>query len=183
MAVTLAILVKDQAGVLSRIANSFSRRGYNIASIAAGLTQDPDVTRITVKLDVDHDQVPLVIRQLYKQPDVLMVKELLKAESFARELMLVKVKADAGVRSEIVTIVDIFRAGIVDVSFGTVTIQITGVSSKLDAFIEMLRPYKLMELVRTGNIAISRGDSMLNVRMVDATVDLDALAAEDDEDD
>ncbi len=166
MAATLALLVKDQSGVLARIANAFSRRGYNIASIAAGTTQDPDITRITVCLEVDEEQVPLIIRQLYKQMDVLMVRELPEAESFARELMLIKVKADAEVRSQIVTIVDIFRGGIVDVSAETVTVQITGDSGKLEALVGMLAPYGIMELVRTGVVAISRGPQMLDVTEV-----------------
>lgn len=163
MAATLALLVRDQSGVLARIANAFSRRGYNIASIAAGLTQDPDITRITVVLEVDKEQVPLIIRQLYKQMDVLMVQELPDEDSFGRELMLVKVKADAALRSEIVTIVDIFRGGIVDVSAETVTLQVTGNTGKLEAILQMLAPYEVMELVRTGMVAISRGEHFLDV--------------------
>ncbi len=166
MASNLALLVKNQAGVLSRISNSFSRRGYNIASIAAGSTQDPDVTRITVQLDIDPDQVELVINQLYKQPDVLMVKELPPEESFVRELALVKVEADSSLRQEIVTIVDIFRGGIVDVSSGTITVQITGAGGKLEAFVEMLKPYHIMEIVRTGLIAIGRGQNQLDIQLV-----------------
>ncbi len=180
MSCNLALLVKNQAGVLSRVSNAFSRRGYNIASIAAGLTQDPDVTRITVQVDVDPDQVPLVINQLYKQADVLMAKELPADESFVRELSLVKVQADASIRSEIITIVDIFRGGIVDVSADTVTVQITGTSSKLDAFLEMLRPYQVLEIVRTGIIAIERGTRALDVRLVDAEAELDADLKEEE---
>lgn len=166
MASILALLVKNQSGVLARIANAFSRRGYNIASIAAGLTEDPDITRITVCLEVDQEQVPLIIRQLYKQMDVLMVQELPADESFARELMLVKLRADAALRAEIVTITDIFRGGIVDVSATTVTLQVTGTSSKLEALLQMLAPYEVMELVRTGVIAISRGAQSLDVSLV-----------------
>lgn len=166
MAAALALLVKNRSGVLARIANAFSRRGYNIASIAAGLTQDPDITRITVCLEVEPAQVPLIIRQLYKQMDVLMVQELPENESFARELMLVKVKADAKLRAEIVTIVDIFRGSIVDVSANTVTLQVTGNTSKLEALLQMLAPYEVMELVRTGVVAISRGDHALDVKAV-----------------
>lgn len=166
MASTLALLVKNRSGVLARIANAFSRRGYNIAGIAAGHTEDPDITRITVCLEVEKEQVPLIIRQLYKQMDVLMVEELLPEESFVRELMLVKLKADAELRSEIVTIVDIFRGGIVDVSANTVTLQVTGTTSKLEALLEMLEPYEIMELVRTGVVAISRGEHALSVSRV-----------------
>ncbi len=179
MACNLALLVKNQAGVLSRISNSFSRRGYNIASIAAGSTQDPDVTRITVQLDIDQEQVELVINQLYKLPEVLMVRELPAEESFVRELALVKVRADSSLRQEIVTIVDIFRGGIVDVSSGTITVQITGAGGKLEAFVEMLKPYHIMEIVRTGLIAIDRGQNHLDIRLVDGECPAGAVAAGD----
>lgn len=159
----LSILVENQSGVLLRVANLFSRRGYNIESIAAGTTQDPDITRITVSVSCDDIQVVQLVKQLHKLPVVLRVKKLAEGTHFSRELVFIKVSGDVNTRSGVLQVVDIFRGHIIDVSPETLTIEISGNSDKINALIELLKPYGILEIVRTGLIAIERGDRILSL--------------------
>ena len=159
----LSILVENQSGVLTRISNLFSRRGFNIETLAAGGTHEPNVSRITVSLECDKQQVDQIVKQLYKLPVVLRVKHLEPDAHFSRELVFIKVACDESSRTSIIQIVDIFRGHIVDVSPVTCTIEISGQNDKLQALLELLRPYGIVEMVRTGRIAIERGERILSL--------------------
>jgi len=158
---TLSILVENHAGVLSRVAGLFSRRGFNIDSLAVGVTEDPKVSRITIVVDGDDYVVEQVTKQLNKLIDVIKIRQLHRNDSVSRELALVKVTATSETRSEIIQIVDIFRANIVDVSKDSLTIEMTGNSAKIEAFEEMLMQFGIKEIVRTGTIAIGRGSNII----------------------
>ena len=145
-----SILVENSAGVLSRVAGLFSRRGYNIDSLTVGETTDPKVSRMTVTVTGDDDVLEQIEKQLSKLIDVKEVVELPAEASVCRELVLVKVECDTTRRQEIIAISDIFRANIVDVSPESVIIELTGAQSKLNAFIELLNGFKITELARTG---------------------------------
>lgn len=155
---TLSILVENRAGVLARVASLFSRRGFNIDSLAVGTTRNPAVSRITLSVQGDEQLIDQLVKQLHKLMDVLMVRLLPPEEHFTRELLLVKVKCDAAKRMEVLQIVSIFRAHVVDVSPTTLTIEATGGADKAGAFIDMLEPYGVLEVVRAGAIAIERGE-------------------------
>ena len=160
---TLSVLVENHAGVLSRVAGLFSRRGFNIDSLAVGVTEDPNVSRITIVVDGDDYTVEQVTKQLNKLIDVIKIRQLDPADSVSRELALIKVNANSTTRSEIIQIVDIFRANIVDVSKNTLTIEMTGSTDKIAAFEEMLKQFGVKEMVRTGTIAIERGNQIIKV--------------------
>lgn len=152
----LGVLVNNHAGVLSKVSGLFARRGYNIDSLAVGTTRDPDVSRITIMTTGDEDTLEQILKQLNKLIDVVKVTDV-SSESVKRELVLVKVKAPAASRGEIIEVANIFRANIVDVSVDMMTIEATGPEDKINALIKMLSPYGILELVRTGTIAIQRG--------------------------
>ena len=152
--VTLAVLVNNEPGVLSRVAGLFTRRGYNIHSLAVGPTEDNSISRITIVVEEDEQRLEQVTKQLHKLVDVLKITDLTYEERVERELALIKVKGDK--RSEILQIVDIFRAKIVDVSPKEVMVEVTGDMEKVDAFIQMLDSYGITEIVRTGKIALAR---------------------------
>ncbi|NLY42804.1 MAG: acetolactate synthase small subunit [Clostridiaceae bacterium] len=158
---TLSVLVENHAGVLSRVAGLFSRRGFNIDSLAVGVTEDPNVSRMTIIVDGDDYTVEQVTKQLNKLIDVIKIRRLNPEESVQRELALIKVNATSATRSEIIQIVDIFRANIVDVSKNTLTIEMTGSEDKIAAFEEMLKQFGIKEMVRTGMIAIERGNKII----------------------
>jgi acetolactate synthase I/III small subunit len=162
----LAVLVENRAGVLTRVTSLFARRGYNIESLAVGTTQDAAISRITITLSCDQELVRQIIRQLYKLPDVLMVRNLNPEEHFSRELVFIKVRADASGRTQILQIVDIFRGHIIDVSPSTLTIELSGKEDKIEALRSMLEPYGILELVRTGPISIERGEKYMNVELL-----------------
>jgi acetolactate synthase-1/3 small subunit len=155
---TLSVLVENHAGVLSRVAGLFSRRGFNIDSLAVGITEDPEVSRITIVVNGDDHTVEQVSKQLNKLIDVIKVKKLDWSESVSRELALIKVEATAATRSEIMQIVEVFRANIVDISKNTLTIEASGSLDKVTALEDMLRQFGIKEIVRTGTIAIERGN-------------------------
>ena len=157
----LSILVENHSGVLSRITGLFSRRCYNIDSLSVGVTEDPEVSRITIVTIGDDLVVEQIRRQVEKLVDVIRVFELEPERSVCRELALIKISAVAAQRSEIVGIVDIFRANIIDVSNMTITIEITGEQSKIAAFLELLEPYGVKEIVRTGLTGLERGNSSI----------------------
>ncbi len=158
---TLSVLVENHAGVLSRVSGLFSRRGFNIESLAVGVTENPDISRITIVVDGDDYTIEQVGKQLNKLIDVIKIKQLDKSDSVSRELALIKVSADTTSRSEIIQIVEIFRAKIIDVSKTTVTIEISGSSDKVAALEDMLQQYGIKEIVRTGTIAIERGNKII----------------------
>ncbi|MDD2393880.1 MAG: acetolactate synthase small subunit [Eubacteriales bacterium] len=159
---TLSILVENRAGVLSRVAGLFSRRGFNIESLVVGITQDPAVSRITIVTSGEDDSVEQIEKQLHKLPDVLMVRDLKQSSFFSRQLILIKVRSDASNRSEIMQVVDVFRAHVVDISLTTATIELTGTDEKIQAILQLLEPYGIMEVVRTGSIAIERGEEHMS---------------------
>lgn len=158
MKYTLAVLVDNKPGVLTHIAGLISRRAFNIESIAAGHSEEPDITRINIVVDVDDEfQLDQVINQLSKLIDVIKIVNLTTVDSIQRELVLIKVKANPATRSDIVNIVEIFRAKIVDVNRETMVIELTGEENKIDALCEVLSEYEIIEIVRTGKIALARG--------------------------
>jgi acetolactate synthase-1/3 small subunit len=159
---TLSVLVENHAGVLSRVAGLFSRRGFNIDSLAVGITENPDISRMTIVVDGDDHIVEQVSKQLNKLIDVIKIKQLNDNESVRRELALIKVNATAATRTEIIQIVEIFRANIIDVSKTTLTIEISGDLDKLNALIDMLGQFGIKEIVRTGVIALDRGNKFLS---------------------
>lgn len=154
---TLSVLVEDRPGVLARVAALFSRRGFNIASLAVGPTELKDVSRMTIVVTVDDFPLEQVTKQLNKLINVIKIVVQDEDNSVARELMLVKVRADATVRAQVIEVVNLFRAKVVDVSPESVTIEATGTQSKLDALLRMLDPYGIREIVQSGVVALSRG--------------------------
>jgi acetolactate synthase I/III small subunit len=155
---TLSVLVENKPGVLARVAGLFARRGFNIDSLAVGPTEIDDVSRMTIVVNVETKPLEQVVKQLNKLIPVLKIVELEKDASVERELQLIKVKATAETRAQIVEIADIFRSKIVDVGPGALTIEATGSPDKLEAMTAMLRPYGIREFVRTGRVALARGD-------------------------
>lgn len=153
---TIAVLVENHFGVLARVSGLFSARGYNIDSLTVGETQDSTVSRMTIVAHGDDRVLDQIMKQLDKLVDVIKVEDLSNDETIDRELVLVKVNAVPSVRADLIQIVNTFRAKIVDVNPDTVTIEVTGTESKLDAMLELLRPFGVRELVRTGLITISR---------------------------
>lgn len=154
---TLSVLVENRPGVLARVAGMFSRRGYNIDSLAVGPTEDPRISRMTIVVGAEATQLEQVIKQLNKLINVLKILELDPAASVERELQLVKVTADAVSRSQIIELADVFRAKIVDVDHDSITIEASGAPDKLGAMVDLLEPYGIRELVRTGTISLGRG--------------------------
>ena len=153
----LSLLVDNTSGVLSRVAGLFSRRGYNIDSLTVGETADPRYSRMTVVARGDEQILDQIVKQLAKLIDVVDIKVLEEESSVNRELVLVKVRADAGDRQSIIAIANVFRGNIIDVGKDSLIIELTGQQSKLDAFVELLRGYEILELARTGITGLSRG--------------------------
>ena len=153
----LSLLVHNEAGVTSRIAGLFTRRGYNMDSITGGVTQDPAVSRITVTVHGDEEILEQVTKQLAKLEDVIDIEELVPETSVCRELILVRVAVNEIQRPEIVSVADIFRANVVDVAKDSLMIELTGTKSKLDAFLELLTGYEILGIARTGLTGLSRG--------------------------
>jgi acetolactate synthase-1/3 small subunit len=154
---TLSVLVEDKPGVLSRVAGLFSRRGFNIESLAVGQTEVEGVSRMTIVVDAAAQPLEQVTKQLNKLINILKIVELEQSSDVERELALIKVSAPSGHRSEIIEIIDIFRAKTVDVDVDALTIEVTGAPEKLEAIIRLLTPYGIRELVRSGMIAVGRG--------------------------
>jgi acetolactate synthase-1/3 small subunit len=154
---TLSILVENKAGVLSRIAGLFARRGFNIDTLTVGPTDDERLSRVTLTLDGAVHPIDQVTKQLHKLVNVLKIRDLEPAETVARELVLFKIAADGPARGELIQLTEIFRGKIVDVTKRSVIVEVTGTTEKVEAFESMVRPFGLIEMVRTGEIAISRG--------------------------
>jgi acetolactate synthase I/III small subunit len=153
---TLSVMVENKPGVLTRIAGLFSRRGFNIDSLAVGPTEHPDVSRMTVVVDMEEQPLEQVTKQLNKLVEVLKIVELSSSSSVQREILLVKVSADLQTRSHIIETAHLFRAKIVDVAAEAVTIEATGDSDKLEALLRILEPFGIKELVQSGMVAIGR---------------------------
>ncbi len=154
---TLSVLVANKPGVLTHVSGLFSRRGYNIDSLTVGVTENPEISRMTIVAHGDEQVIEQVTKQLNKLIDIIKVVEVTPNESVDRELALFKVAAKAQNRSEVIQIVDIFRAKIIDVSSESVVIEITGSGDKINALEEMMRPFGIKEMVRTGKVALVRG--------------------------
>ncbi|MCX9084078.1 MAG: acetolactate synthase small subunit [Candidatus Methanoperedens sp.] len=154
---TLAILVENRPGVLTRVTGLFSRRGFNIESLAVGVTENLDTSRITIVVSGDDNILEQVEKQLNKLIDVIRVSDIPPEDSVSRELALIKVGVDSTTRAEVMQIVDIFRAKIVDVGIKSLVIEVTGDESKINAIEQLLRQFGIKEMVRTGRIAMNRG--------------------------
>ncbi len=170
---TLSVLVENKPGVLARIASLFSRRGFNIDSLAVGPTEDDDVSRMTIVVNVEALPLEQVTKQLNKLVNVIKIVELDPAVSVQRELVLVKVAADRQTRSHILETVQLFRAKVVDVAPDAVTVEATGNADKLEALLKVLEPFGIRELVQSGMVAVSRGSRSItdrSARVTPATV-------------
>lgn len=154
---TLSVLVENKPGVLTRIAGMFARRNYNIHSLAVGPTDDPRVSRLTLVVGAEAVQLEQIVKQLNKLVHVLKIVELDAEDSVVREMQLVKVAAEPHHRSQIIELADVFRAKIVDVDHDSITIEAAGDPGKLEAMINLLEPYGIREMVRSGTIALARG--------------------------
>jgi acetolactate synthase-1/3 small subunit len=161
---TLSVLVENKPGVLARVASLFSRRGFNIDSLAVGPTELPEISRMTIVVNVEELPLEQVTKQLNKLVNVIKIVELDPAQSVQRELLLVKVKADLDARSHVLETVQLFRAKVVDVAPDTVTIEATGTADKLDALIRVLEPFGIKELVQSGMVAVGRGSRSITDR-------------------
>ncbi len=169
---TLSVLVEDKPGVLARVASLFSRRGFNIESLAVGPTEVPDISRMTIVVSVDSLPLEQVTKQLNKLINVLKIVELDQDASVLRQIMLVKVRADQDSRSQILEIVQLFRAKVVDVALDAVTIEATGTHEKVSALLRLLEPFGIKEIVQSGMVAVSRGGRSItdrSLRPVDRT--------------
>src|ERR671930_1285021 len=155
----LSILAENKPGVLARVAGLFARRGFNINSLAVGPTDDPAISRFTLTVDGALHPIDQVTKQLHKLVNVIKIRDLEPAETVARELALFKVTADGPARGEVMQIVEIFRGKIIDVTRRSLIVEVTGTWEKIEAFERMVRPFGLVEMARTGEIAISRGRS------------------------
>ena len=153
----LSILVENKPGVLTRIAGLFARRGFNIDTLAVGPTDDPTLSRITLTLNGAMHPIDQVTKQLHKLVNVIKIRDLEPAETVARELALFKISADGASRGEVMQIVEIFRGKVIDVTRRSVIAEVTGSWDKIEAFERMVRPFGLVEMARTGEIAVSRG--------------------------
>ena len=154
---TLAILVENKPAVLTRVAGLFSRRGFNIESLAVGVTENKDTSRITIVVSGDDNILEQVEKQLNKLIDVIRVSDIPPEDSVSRELALIKVGVDSTTRAEVMQIVDIFRAKIVDVGIKSLVVEVTGDEGKINAIEQLLRQFGIKEMVRTGKIAMNRG--------------------------
>ncbi|PUA80859.1 acetolactate synthase small subunit [Nocardioides currus] len=161
---TLSVLVENKPGVLARIAGLFSRRGFNIESLAVGPTEHPEVSRMTIVVNVDESPLEQVTKQLNKLIEVIKIVELDGSASINRELMLVKVRADAQTRGAVLDAVQLFRAKVVDVAPDAITIQVTGNADKLGDVLRVLEPFGIRELVQSGMVAIGRGSRSISER-------------------
>ena len=161
---TLSVLVENKPGVLARIAGLFSRRGFNIDSLAVGPTEHSEISRMTIVVNVEDSPLEQVTKQLNKLVEVIKIVELDQPASVTRELLLVKVKADAETRGQVLETVQLFRAKVVDVATDAVTIEVTGNAEKLEVFLRVLEPFGVRELVQSGMVAIGRGGRSITDR-------------------
>ena len=163
---TLSVLVEDRPGVLARVAGLFAARGFNIHSLAVGTTEEAGLSRMTIVVDVQTKPLEQVVKQLNKLINVLKVLELEAGESVERELALIKVRAEGDARARAIEIADIFRARIVDVSHGTLMVEATGTPEKVEALRELLEAFGIVEMARTGRLALARGERGIRERVL-----------------
>jgi acetolactate synthase-1/3 small subunit len=156
---TLIALMEDEPGVLNRVASLFRRRKFNIESMTVGHSETSGISRMTIVVDADHAGIEQVEKQLYKLVNITKVSDVSRQPTVIRELALIKVHATAPTRAEIMQLVDIFRAKVVDVAAESLTIEITGLEDKVDSLVQLLRPFGIKELVRTGRVAMVRGNN------------------------
>ena len=154
---TLSVLVEDKPGVLARVAALFSRRGFNIESLAVGATEQKDMSRMTIVVSAESTPLEQITKQLNKLINVIKIIEQDDNSSVSRELALIKVRADVGTRSQVIEAVNLFRAKVVDVSNESLTIEATGTQEKIEAFLRVLEPYGVREIVQSGVVSLSRG--------------------------
>jgi acetolactate synthase I/III small subunit len=154
---TLSVLVEDKPGVLARVASLFSRRGFNIQSLAVGATEQKDMSRMTIVVSVEDSPLEQITKQLNKLINVIKIVEQDDDNAVSRELALIKVRADATTRSQVIEAVNLFRAKVVDVTTESLTIEATGTPEKLEAFMRVLEPYGIRELAQSGVVSLSRG--------------------------
>ncbi|HEY3355999.1 MAG TPA: acetolactate synthase small subunit [Polyangia bacterium] len=154
---TFVAYVEDRPGVLDRVASLFRRRAYNIASLTVGRTHRPGVSRLTVVMEADADAARRIEANLYKLVNVLWVEDITTEETVVRDLALIKVRASAVDRSHVLQLCDVFRARVIDVAHDALTIEITGTADKLDGLLEVLRPFGVLDMARTGAVAMARG--------------------------
>ncbi|MDR2491378.1 MAG: acetolactate synthase small subunit [Spirochaetaceae bacterium] len=159
----LSVLVENRAGTLSRVSGLFSRRGFNIDSLTVGETENPALSRMTIVVCGDDAILEQIIKQLDKLVDVVAIRELAEGSNIRREIILVKIKADEKTRPAIVEVAAIFRSRVVDISPETITLEATGSAEKIDGLIQLVRPYGILEMARTGSVALERGNSVLRV--------------------
>jgi acetolactate synthase-1/3 small subunit len=160
----VSALVENRAGTLSRVSGLFARRGFNIDSLTVGETEDPSISRMTIALPGDDSVLEQIIKQLEKLVDVISVRELDGESCLRREIMLVKVGANEKTRPSVIQIAGIFRSRVVDVSSSTITIEATGDMEKLNGLVMLLSPYGILELARTGMVALERGEKILSIK-------------------
>jgi len=153
---TLSVLVENKPGALTRVTSMFARRGFNIDSLAVGPTERHDVSRITLRVDCDHDMIEQVEKQIHKLVNVLRVQELTPGDSVERELALLKVAAPAAKRAELLALTEVFNARVADLGRDSIIFELVGSPEEVDSFEELVRPHGLQELVRTGRIGLSR---------------------------
>ena len=161
--IVLSVLVDNSPGVLSRVSGLFTRRGYNIESISAGVTRNPAFTRITIVSSGEDEELEQIRKQLGKLVDVVEIRELPPNESVCRELILVKVEADSEKRAQVLAVAEIFRAKIIDVGENSLILELTGTQLKLDAFIDLLKDFRILDLNRTGITGMPRGGTVFPV--------------------
>ena len=155
------ILVANKFGVLTRVSSMFTRRGFNIDTLTVGETQSPEFSRITISMMGDEYSKTQIIKQLDKLHDVKQVEVMERDETVTRELLLIKIKNDSATRQDVLSAVDVFRSKIIDYSPDALCVEITGESSKINAFIELVKPYGIMEMCRTGLVALERGGNCM----------------------
>ena len=165
---TLSVLVENKPGVLARVSGLFARRAFNIHSLAVGTTERPDISRMTIVVDLPDRPLDQVVKQLYKLINVLKVTELTGKDSVERELMLIKVSAGPDERSQIMQFVEVFKATVVDLDGKAIAMEVTGSPDKLHAFEDLVRPFGIIELVKTGRIALARGSKDIQDRSLRA---------------
>jgi len=154
---TFVVYVENKPGVLTRVASLFRRRGYNIDSLTVGRTEKPDVSRMTIALEADNDQARRIEANLYKLVNVILVENITAEPAIVRDLAMIKVAAPHDARSHVLELASVFRARVIDVAPESLTIEITGTEDKIDGLIEVLRPFGVLEMVRTGIVAMRRG--------------------------
>ncbi len=178
---TFMVYVENKPGVLTRVASLFRRRAFNIDSLTVGRTEKPEVSRMTITVDADHDQAKRIEANLYKLVNVLLVENITNQPAIVRDLAMIRVAAAHEARSHVLQLASVFRARVVDVAPESLTIEITGAEEKIDGLLELLRPYGILEMVRTGIVAMRRGSKSGQATALAEYAALDSGVANDDD--